>query len=103
MATDKKFKVVGISTLKGQTKIRFANDTMRIKKLQKTGHTDIDLIELPKPMLKNEAISYLRKTKWYESNEVVQDAMDLILYRNPQGPAKQFIVNGPPLTIKEHA
>jgi len=31
MATDKKFAVAGVSTLDGKTKIRFANDVMRIK------------------------------------------------------------------------
>ncbi len=30
MATDKKFAVAGVSTLDGKTKVRFANDTMRI-------------------------------------------------------------------------
>ena len=47
MATDKKFAVAGVSTLGGKTKIRFANDAMRVKILQKQGHTDIDLIDLP--------------------------------------------------------
>lgn len=83
MATDKTFKVVGVSTFKEQTKIRFANDTMRIKILQKNGHTDIDFIELPRLMTKNKAIQYLRSEGWYEGNAPIQDAMDLILYRNP--------------------
>ena len=38
MATDKKFAVAGVSTLDGKTKIRFANDVMRIKILAKNGH-----------------------------------------------------------------
>ena len=41
MATDKKFAVAGVSTQAGKTKVRFANDTMRIKILAKNGHTDI--------------------------------------------------------------
>jgi hypothetical protein len=41
MATDKKFSVAGVSTLEGKTKIRFANDTMRIKILAKNGHTNV--------------------------------------------------------------
>lgn len=84
MATDKRFSVVGISTLKGKTKIRFANDTMRIKILQKNGHEDIDFITLPHEMGKAEAINYLRNEGWYESNTEVQDAMDMVLYRNPR-------------------
>jgi hypothetical protein len=31
MATDKKFAVAGVSTFEGKTKVRFANDTMRVK------------------------------------------------------------------------
>ena len=39
------FKVVGVSTLNGVTKVRFANDFVsRVKILNKQGHTDIDLI-----------------------------------------------------------
>jgi len=83
MATNKKFTVVGISTLDGNTKIRFANDVMRIKILQKNGHTDIDFIELPYDMHKAQAIKYLRSQLWYSANRAVQDAMDMVLYRNP--------------------
>ena len=84
MATDKRFKVVGVSTLQGITKIRFANDVMRIKKLQKNGHEDIDFIELPNEMSKNETIKHLRANSWYDKDPAVQDAMDMILYRNPE-------------------
>ena len=86
MATNKRFSVVGVSTLKGKTKIRFANDTMRIKILQKNGHKDIDFVTLPHEMEKAEAINYLRnELDWYKDNPEVQDAMDMVLYRNPQG------------------
>lgn len=83
MATNKRFSVVGVSTLNGKTKIRFANDTMRIKILQKNGHTDIDFITLPEPMGKREAIEHLREAGWYSKSPEVQDAMDMVLYRNP--------------------
>lgn len=59
MATDKIYTVVGTSTLNGETKIRFANDTMRIKVLAKNGHTDINLVELPEAMLKTDAAKFL--------------------------------------------
>ena len=85
MATDKLFSVVGVSTLKGKTKIRFANDTMRIKILLKNGHTDVDFIDLPHKMTKPEAIQYLKDIKWHAGEPAVEDAMELILYRNPQG------------------
>ena len=55
MATDKLFKVAGISKLNGEYKVRFANDIMRIKVLAKSGHEDIRLAELDTAMSKLEA------------------------------------------------
>lgn len=59
-----KFKVVGVSTLNGVTKVRFANDFVsRVKMLIKAGHTDIELIELDQPMSKGDAVVYLKTTE----------------------------------------
>lgn len=59
-----KFKVVGVSTLNGVTKVRFANDFVsRVKMLIKAGHTDIELMELDEPMLKGDAVVYLKTTE----------------------------------------
>jgi len=55
MATDKTFKVAGISKLDGEYKVRFANDLMRIKVLAKHGHEDIRLAELDEAVTKLEA------------------------------------------------
>ena len=55
MATDKLFKVAGISKLNGEYKVRFANDIMRIKVLAKSGHEDIRLAELDQASTKLEA------------------------------------------------
>ena len=55
MATDKLFKVAGISKLNGEYKVRFANDIMRIKVLAKSGHEDIRLAELDEAVSKMEA------------------------------------------------
>jgi len=60
MATDKLFTVVGTSTLDGVTKVRFANDTLRTKVLQKHGHTDINLVELDTAMTKLEAVQAIQ-------------------------------------------
>lgn len=58
------FKVVGVSTLDGVTKVRFANDFVtRVKMLIKAGHTDIELIELDQPLSKGDAVSYLKSTE----------------------------------------
>jgi hypothetical protein len=61
MATSKTFKVIGVSTLKGKTKVRFANDlASRIKNLVKNGHTGIELFELPEAMTKEAGLAYAR-------------------------------------------
>jgi hypothetical protein len=60
MATDKLYTVVGTSKLDGVTKVRFANDTMRTKVLQKHGHEDIILVELPEAVSKFEAVKAIQ-------------------------------------------
>lgn len=60
MATDKLFTVVGVSKHKGEYKVRFANDPMRVKVLDKHGHTDIRLEATPKAMTKLAAVEFLK-------------------------------------------
>jgi hypothetical protein len=62
MSTDKKFAVAGVSTHEGKTKVRFANDTMRVKILGKNGHTDIQLVDLPHEMTKAEIGAHMVAT-----------------------------------------
>ena len=83
MATDKKFSVVGVSTLNGKTKIRFANDSMRVKILAKNGHTDIDLINLDREMFKWEIASHLNAVDFAKGRTNVQAAIDYIAKKNP--------------------
>lgn len=59
MATSKRFSVTGSSLFNGKTKIRFATDGARVKKLIKDGHTEIKLIDLPSEMTKPEIARYL--------------------------------------------
>jgi hypothetical protein len=61
MSQDKLFTVAGTATNpNGTTKARFANDLVaRIKILNKAGCTAINLIELPSPMTKLQALQYL--------------------------------------------
>lgn len=60
--TEKLFTVAGTATNPdGTTKARFANDLVsRVKILQKHGCTDINLMELPNPMTKIQALEYLQ-------------------------------------------
>lgn len=60
MATDKLFSVAGVSTLDGQTKVRFANDELRVKVLMKHGHTDPILIGLETAMTKLDAVKFIK-------------------------------------------
>jgi len=83
MATDKRFSVAGVSTLDGKTKIRFANDTMRIKILAKNGHSDVELVELPSEMTKAEAVQHLRAVGFGAGNAAVQAAIAYTEKKNP--------------------
>lgn len=63
---EKKFTVAGTAAHNGSTKVRFANDLVaRIKILTKAGCTDINLVELPKPMTKLEALQHLQSLGTY--------------------------------------
>jgi len=83
MATDKKFSVAGVSTLEGKTKIRFANDTMRIKILAKNGHTNVDLINLPSEMTKAEIAAHMTAEGFGAGKPEVQAAIAYIAKKNP--------------------
>lgn len=57
------FTVAGVSTFAGKTKVRYANDMVsRVKILIKSGHADINIMDLPLAMTKLEAINYLKTT-----------------------------------------
>ena len=61
MSQEKTFTVAGTATNpNGTVKARFANDLVaRIKILNKAGCTAINLMELPSPMTKLQALQYL--------------------------------------------
>jgi hypothetical protein len=83
MATEKKFGVAGVSTLNGRTKIRWANDAMRIKILVKNGHSNVELINLPREMTKREIALYLQEIGFMQDNVDVQAAIRYTLRKNP--------------------
>jgi hypothetical protein len=74
MATDKLFKVFGVSKLDGEYKVRFANDIMRTKVLAKHGHTDIELVELSEAMTKYDGIKTIQSLAEF-SNANAQSAI----------------------------
>jgi hypothetical protein len=83
MTTAKTFAVAGVSTLAGKTKIRFANDTMRIKILDKNGHTDVHLIDLPQAMTKAEIAQHLISIEYGKGNAAVEAAVAYVVKKNP--------------------
>lgn len=63
------YKVAGVSTLNGVTKVRYANDIVRVKILAKHGHTNIELYELPQPMTKGEICTFLKTHEMFATPE----------------------------------
>ena len=59
--TEATFNRVGISTRKGKTRVRFTNSDNR--EIVKDGHDDITFLELPEPMTKPDAVTYLVERK----------------------------------------
>ena len=86
MATDKKFAVAGVSTQAGKTKVRFANDVMRIKILAKNGHTDINLVDLPREMTKAEIAAHMVEIGFGKGNAAVEAAIAYVAKKNPSAP-----------------
>jgi ribosome maturation protein Sdo1 len=87
MATAKTFSVAGVSTLEGKTKIRFANDSMRIKILAKNGHSDVELIDLPREMTKAEIAQHMSEIGFGEGKPAVLAAIKDLAKKNPAGKA----------------
>jgi hypothetical protein len=87
MATDKLFTVAGTSKLDGEMKVRFANDVMRVKVLDKHGHTDITLVELPEAMTKLAAVKFIKSIDEFQG-VAEQAAIADYLDRNDEKPAK---------------
>ena len=69
------FKVAGVSRQNGVVKARFARDLNRVKVLQRAGHTDIGLIELPTALTKIEAAKYLLANNFDRGDAEIQRAL----------------------------
>jgi len=63
MSQDSKlFTCAGVSLGKTGYKVRFANSMSRVKVMQKTGNSDVVLLELPQAMSKSQAVEFLKTT-----------------------------------------
>lgn len=74
--TNKLYKFAGVSTVNGKTKIRFANDIMRIKVLDKNGHEGVNIKELPTEMLKGDAVKHLSSIGFAGEDSNIKAALD---------------------------
>jgi hypothetical protein len=62
------FKVAGITTHNGNSKVRFTDDLIRrVKQFTKGGASRIDLMELPSEMTKVEALKFLQTHADFQS------------------------------------
>jgi len=91
MATLKLFTVAGISKRLGEYKVRFANDTMRVKVLIKGGHEDVRLVELDAASTKMQAVQVLKGMD--EFSDVVAQATlnDFIEENTPRAPRAKAV------------
>lgn len=71
------FQVVGTTQFKGSQKIWFANETAtKVKNMEKQGHTDINFINLPQPMTKEQVLAYLAENPTLLPQELVAEKQD---------------------------
>lgn len=81
------FKVAGLSRQNGSLKLRFANDFVsRVKVLQRNGHKDIDLVELPQAMTKDAAVQYLSTLEQFAYIEALAVFADYTTKTAPKQP-----------------
>lgn len=87
----KSFTHAGVSRLKGEFKVRFCNDALRVKVLAKNGHTDIDIIKLKEAMSKEDVVTYLMSIDFATVNGVtnkeVQAALEAEVDKRSDKPA----------------
>lgn len=81
------FKVAGITVHGDMIKVRYADDLVRrIKQFTKGGATRIDLIELPKPMTKVDALKFLQTHEDFQSPGDQATIADAMADRTPKEP-----------------
>jgi hypothetical protein len=98
----KTFTHAGVSTLNGETKVRYANDAMRVKVLAKGGHTDIDLEDLGEALTKEQAVIKLIEIKFGQGNAVIEQALEAELTKRTETPKAEQAPKAPkskPITL----
>ena len=98
--TNQTFTVAGTSKLKGEYKVRFANDTMRVKVLEKHEHTDVILVELPKAMSKLDAVKHIATLDEFDNVGSKAAIMDYLDRKDSAPKAKAPVVKADPAAKK---
>jgi hypothetical protein len=91
----KTFTHAGVSTLNGETKVRYANDALRVKVLAKGGHTDIDLEDLGEALTKEQAVIKLIEIKFGQGNAVIEQALEAELTKRTETPKEEKAPKAP--------
>jgi hypothetical protein len=73
MSNEKTYNVAGYSICGGKFKMRLAKDFDRVKTLIRTGHTEIEMFQLPSAMIKADAHNWLQvnQPRTYVAKEIV--------------------------------
>lgn len=88
------FTVVGKSTFNNVTKYRYTHDAkFRQKQLERANHTNIELIVLPYPMTKEQAVAYYNRPN---TDKVWQDINDSLRIYS-QKPTFEMVLGTIPL------
>ena len=98
--TEKSFKVVGISKLNGEYKVRFANDVLRVKVLAKHGHEDIRLAELDEPVTKYEAVLQIADMEEFADTAAQSVIAEYLDAKGPKTPKAAPVVATDPAVVQ---
>jgi hypothetical protein len=93
--TDQTFNRIGVTTRNGITRVRFTNNPEREIILIKDGFDDITFLDLPGPMTKPEAVTYLLARK-----EDFEDQKDRIAIDEANDRYNTVVVKGTRASVK---
>ncbi len=88
---EKLFLYAGVSCVKHEYKVRFANDEKRIKALEKDGQTDVRLVNLPEAMTKDAAVSFIKTLDVFQDDDAQAAFHDYeaVVVREPKARVKK--------------
>lgn len=75
----KTYIIAGTTVQNGERKLRFSNTQQFIMDVKHKGHSNIELVQLPEPMTKIEAVTYLKTLPAFNDNEFELMAYDLVV------------------------